>query len=181
MTGSSAGGLSTYLHVDWFASALPGVTVVGVPDAGFFPLAPAYNGAYTFTQDTLAWMVQAFNISSPDQVNAACFAATPSWALTACLAAPMFYARVESPLFVVNSMEDWAQLTGWAGLVSWAPSAVPLQWSMADRALPPPPPPPPRSPSRALTRRSATARPTSTPTSRAGAPSSQASSTSRSH
>lgn len=123
VTGSSAGGLSTYLHVDWFAAALPGVTVVGVPDAGFFPLAPAYNGVDTFTQDTLAWMVSAFNISSSGQVNAACFAATPSWALTACLAAPMFYARVESPLFVVNSMEDWAQLTGWAGLVSGRCSA----------------------------------------------------------
>jgi O-palmitoleoyl-L-serine hydrolase len=117
VTGSSAGGLSTYLHVDFLAAALPGVTVVGVPDAGFFPLSPAFNGAYTFTQDTLVWMVSAFNISAAAQVNAACFAATPTGFLASCLAAPMFYSRVESPLYVVNSQEDWAQLTGWASLV----------------------------------------------------------------
>lgn len=118
VSGSSAGGLSTYLHVDFLAAELPGVTVVGVPDAGFFPLSPDFSGAYTFTGDTLDWMVTAFNISSADQVNAGCFAATPSSALAACLSAPMFYPRIESPLFVVNSMEDWAQLTGWANLVS---------------------------------------------------------------
>ena len=118
VTGSSAGGLSTYVHVDWLAAALPGVSVVGVPDAGFFPLSPAFNGEYTFTTETLDWMVTAFNISSAAQVNGACFESTASGALSNCLSAPMFYPRIESPLFVVNSMEDWAQLTCWAGLVS---------------------------------------------------------------
>lgn len=116
VTGSSAGGLSTYLHVDTIAAALPRVAVVAVPDAGFFPIAPAMTGNYTFGATVQAWMLSAFNITTAQQVNAACFDATPAPMLWQCLSAAFLYRYIQSPVFIVNAAYDWAQLASWAAL-----------------------------------------------------------------
>ena len=50
LKGSSAGGLATYLHADYFGSKLPPTTrFVAAPGAGFFLDAPSYDGPYLFT------------------------------------------------------------------------------------------------------------------------------------
>jgi O-palmitoleoyl-L-serine hydrolase len=115
VSGSSAGGLSTYLHVDYISSLLPSTNVVGMPDAGFFPTVPAIDGSYQWTNNFIS-MINLFNISTPDQINAACFNSMSSELRWMCLSAPNFYARIKSPLFMLQSVVDWAQLSSWGGL-----------------------------------------------------------------
>ena len=115
VTGSSAGGLSALLHVDFIAAALPAASVVAMPDAGFFPLQPAADGSFQWTDNWRAGVAM-WNVSSPAQVNRACFEATPAEMRWTCLVAPAFYARVAAPVYLLQSVVDWAQLASWAGL-----------------------------------------------------------------
>ena len=115
VSGSSAGGLSAFLHVDHIAAALPAASVVAMPDAGFFPAQPAADGSYVWTQQ-YEQLVALYNISAAEQINAACFEATPTALLWTCLLASSFYARIASPVFMLQSVVDWAQLASWAGL-----------------------------------------------------------------
>ena len=71
ITGDSAGGLATYLHIDSWAKVLqaPGRKVVGMPDSGFFPY---YNGTAHFSSG-MHWVFRYMN--STAGVNSRCIAA----------------------------------------------------------------------------------------------------------
>jgi len=76
ISGCSAGGLATYLHVDWWAEQLPkGAKVRGLPDSGFFldynsdiAGAPKYG-------DQMRWVFKAMNASAG--VNQDCIKGNP--------------------------------------------------------------------------------------------------------
>jgi len=68
ISGCSAGGLATYLHVDWWNSRLPRTTrVVGLPDSGFFFDMNANGQHY---RDQMHWVFNAQNCSGG--VNGLC-------------------------------------------------------------------------------------------------------------
>ena len=59
VNGCSAGGLATYLHLDYIASRMPAtVRVVGAPECGFFMDLPHWDGTpgYAFQYQNVAEM-----------------------------------------------------------------------------------------------------------------------------
>jgi hypothetical protein len=83
LSGSSAGGLTTYLHADMIADTVravnPSVDVRAVPEVGFFiDGASIWQGQHIMTS-VFARVADYQNVTggAPEQVNAACVAATP--------------------------------------------------------------------------------------------------------
>jgi len=71
--GCSAGGLATYLHLDWWAAGIPNAVTRGMPDSGFFldydsTSGPKYG-------KLMRWVFDAMNCSSG--VNQHCIAGNP--------------------------------------------------------------------------------------------------------
>lgn len=68
VSGCSAGGLATYLHVDWWHSRLPhSAKVVGMPDSGFFL---DYESQAKHYHSSMIWVFNQMNATSG--VNQAC-------------------------------------------------------------------------------------------------------------
>jgi hypothetical protein len=116
VSGSSAGGLTTLLHLDYVAAraaaASPGIRVVGVPEVGFFvDAASIWDGRHIYSE-VYARIADFGNISSglPEQVNAACVAAFPEpeqrWK---CFMAQFTYSFVATPTFLLQSAVDQFQ------------------------------------------------------------------------
>jgi hypothetical protein len=112
LSGSSAGGLTTYLHADAIAAAVravnPGVDVRAVPEVGFFiDGASIWSGAHIMTG--VFSRVAAFqNVTAgaPEHVNAACVAGTPAAERWRCFMAQFTLPFMTTPTFIVNSMVD---------------------------------------------------------------------------
>lgn len=114
ISGTSAGGLSVYLHVDQLVDQIQtfakktGVAkkqkIVGVPDAGFFMDVPSINGDYLYTPNYQAVYAMQ-NIS--DNVNKGCLdfysKTKEEWK---CFMAPYTLPFVQTPLFIPNSLVD---------------------------------------------------------------------------
>jgi hypothetical protein len=109
VSGSSAGALAVYLHVDaWAAIAPPGATVVGLPDSGFFrrwTVAPPGGGASWAAQ--LEWVFIAMN--GTGGVPAACVAAHASQP-SACIFAEVVAPTIATPVFALQSQYDSYQI-----------------------------------------------------------------------
>ena len=122
LTGSSAGSLGVYLHVDYVADAIhavnPAAVVKAVPEVGFFidgesvwpkrrmdtePPSQRHVMTEVFTR-----IADFANITggAPEQVNAACVAATPKELRWRCFSAQYTLPFIRTPIFVVNSMHD---------------------------------------------------------------------------
>lgn len=111
VTGSSAGGLSTYLHVDHIADILgPNVLTVGMPDAGWFLTGPTISGGIGPWVAMMAQVAALHNITTAGQQNAACWTNTPPANQWQCLWAQYLLPHISSPVFVLNSQYDWVQL-----------------------------------------------------------------------
>jgi len=104
ISGCSAGGLATYLHLDWWAAHVPhGSKVRGLPDSGFFldydstiPGGPKYGTA-------MRWVFQQMNAT--DGVNQRCISAnrnTPEKCFFAEHTSPF----VSTPFFPLQSIYD---------------------------------------------------------------------------
>jgi pimeloyl-ACP methyl ester carboxylesterase len=114
LAGGSAGGLSTYLHLDRLAERLPSATVVGAPVAGYFlDHQPMPGGAFfphqpTPYPDSIKYMYQMYNssgaLSAPCQTH---FGATEAWR---CIMAPYAQAFIRTPFFAIQSRFDEWQL-----------------------------------------------------------------------
>jgi len=97
ISGDSAGGLASYLHVDTWASLLPSALVVAAPDSGFFFADPAHAS----WPAALEWVAAQGNASAA--LSAACVAAHGAGA---CMLPEVAAPFIRSPLFVVNSRFD---------------------------------------------------------------------------
>jgi len=107
ISGCSAGGLATYLHVDWWRASLGSAKVVGLPDSGFFldyesPI-KKYHSAMIWTFETMA---------ASAGVNQKCIAAhTPTKDTWKCFFAQHTAPFIETPIFPLQSQYDSWQLS----------------------------------------------------------------------
>ena len=104
MSGTSAGGMTTYMHAARFRAALPASTkFVAVPDAGFFLDLPNTLGVHAW-RDALNSGYQTWNgTGSIDQV---CILAETSDPTRCHFPEVMLQHQVKVPFFVLNSMYD---------------------------------------------------------------------------
>jgi len=104
ISGCSAGGLATYLHVDWWKENLPSMAKVrGLPDSGFFldfnskaPNGPKYG-------DQMRWVFKAMNASAG--VNQLCIKSNPA-AQENCYFAEHTSPYIKTPIFPLQSEYD---------------------------------------------------------------------------
>lgn len=111
-TGGSAGGLATYLNVDYVAERVralsPSAKVVGLGDAGFFLDHLAYGKSTSIYTSEMTYL---FNMSKPT-TNTACQKANAptspdGWK---CFMAQYVVPYIKSPLFIAEGMYDSWQL-----------------------------------------------------------------------
>lgn len=125
ISGCSAGGLATYLHVDNWAdrlvAAAPSVKVRGMPDSGFF-LDSMYN-ARPFYHNMMKANFYLFNSSSG--VNDACIAANPGleWK---CYFAEHTSPHIKTPIFPLQAEYDSWQMVGDLGINATDPANYPV-------------------------------------------------------
>ena len=112
ITGSSAGGLTTFLHADEIALAVRAVNaacdVRALPEVGFFLDGASIWGGRRLMTEVFASVAEFSNVTggAPEQVNAACVAATPPARRWQCFMAQYTLPHLATPSFVVNSMVD---------------------------------------------------------------------------
>ena len=105
VNGCSAGGLAVYLHLDYIQSRLPGVRVVGVPEAGFFMDETRWDGnASTGYTPSYKRVAQMQNVSGG--VNGDCVAAAARGEAWRCFMAQYTLPHIRTPYFIVNSLYD---------------------------------------------------------------------------
>jgi len=109
VTGSSAGGLTTYLHIDEISNLVkevnPSIDVRAVPEVGFFIDAESiWQGSHIYT-DVYARTASIGNVTART-VNENCAKNTPLSNFSYCFMAQYTYPYIESPIFIVNSMVD---------------------------------------------------------------------------
>jgi len=125
ISGCSAGGLATYLHVDnWadrLAAAAPTAKVRGMPDSGFF-LDSMYGRAVHY-HDMMQSIFYVFNSTSG--VNQACIAANPGleWK---CIFAEHTSPHIKTPIFPLQAEYDSWQMIGDLGVNETLPESYPV-------------------------------------------------------
>ena len=145
VNGCSAGGLAVYLHLDYIASRLPGVRVVGVPECGLFMDETHWDGTPGYTP-TYRSVAQMQNVSGG--VNAACVASMAKGEEWKCFMAQYTLPHITTPHYIVNSFYDawqWGAVLG----MPWKTCGVPPKHSSparpgCERQLPSACPPPAR-------------------------------------
>lgn len=108
VTGGSAGGLSTYLHADFWADVVPQAKTVALPDSGFFLDYPDAPKGKTSYHESLTWVFNAMNGTSG--VPTACREANPT-NVSRCIFAEHVVATIKTPLFALNSQYDSYQVS----------------------------------------------------------------------
>ena len=112
ITGSSAGGLTTFLHADAIAEAVhavnPTADVRAVPEVGLFIDGESIWAKRRIMTEVFARVAEFQNVTggAPEQVNAACVSATPPGYRSKCFMAQYTLPYMVTPTFVVNSMHD---------------------------------------------------------------------------
>jgi len=102
VSGCSAGGLATYLHLDWWRTNLPSnIRVVGMPDSGFFR---DFEGPPRY-HSNMMWVFNQMNSTSG--VNADCIRAfAPSKTEWSCIFAEHTAPFIRTPIFPLQSVYD---------------------------------------------------------------------------
>lgn len=107
LTGCSAGGLATYLHLDYVRSRFPNIDVHGLADAGYFiDAANTNNQMYIRSQYAYVYHMQ--NCSGG--VNNDCVMSKTGNDSWQCFMAQYTYPHIMTPMFVLNSEYDTWQL-----------------------------------------------------------------------
>lgn len=102
ISGSSAGGLSTFLHLDWWKSQVSENTkIIGLPENGFFP---DYD-KMTFSK-TMRWVFDQMNCTLG--VNQKCIEFSPRQ--SDCFFAEYTVPFLSTPVFVIQSRFDSWQI-----------------------------------------------------------------------
>jgi hypothetical protein len=108
ISGSSAGGLTTFLHADEISelvhAANPGCEVRAVPEVGFFIDGESIWSRQHIMTSVYARIAAFANVSS--SVNAGCAASKPVSEQWQCFMAQYTLPHIKTPLFLVNSMVD---------------------------------------------------------------------------
>eukprot|EP01123_Difflugia_compressa_P012596 TRINITY_DN5452_c0_g1_i1.p1 TRINITY_DN5452_c0_g1~~TRINITY_DN5452_c0_g1_i1.p1 ORF type:complete len:374 (-),score=70.27 TRINITY_DN5452_c0_g1_i1:154-1275(-) len=103
--GCSAGGLATYLHVDWWKSMLPqGSLVKGMPDSGFFLDFDSTDRKYGLA---MRWVFDAMNATSG--VDQDCINANKD-SPSLCMFAEHTGPHITTPIFPLQSIYDSWQI-----------------------------------------------------------------------
>ena len=116
-TGCSAGGLTTYMHIDYLASLLsPGTVLLGLADAMFAFHVPAYPGPghITYLEGMLNHTFFAMNATA--SVNQACLAHYGKGKGNECFYGGQVAPFVQTPMLVVNSKYDTWQKASIMGI-----------------------------------------------------------------
>jgi hypothetical protein len=103
VSGCSAGGLATYLHLDWWRNNLPvSIKVVGLPDSGFFL---DYESPVQKYHSSMIWVFE--NQNSTSGVNQDCIAAykplSQEWK---CIFAQYTSPHIKTPIFPLQAEYD---------------------------------------------------------------------------
>jgi len=108
--GCSAGGLTTYLHADYFKSRLPATTrVSAIADAMFVLPIPTFANTTNSLALNVQWGIPAWNSSRSIPQN--CQTAMGKGNEWRCMFGGIVAPFVELPLFIVNSKYDsWQQI-----------------------------------------------------------------------
>ena len=112
ITGSSAGGLTSFLHADEIARAVravnAGCDVRVLPEVGFFLNGESIWSGQRLMTGVFTSIANFSNVTGgdPGQVNAACVAARPAALRWQCFMAQYTLPHLTTPSFVVNSMAD---------------------------------------------------------------------------
>ena len=123
LTGCSAGGLSTYLHLDYFRARVPAsIPVHGLPDAGYFIDAANTSGAMEI-RAKYRYVYHMQNCSGG--VNDACISAKTETDQWQCFMAQYTYPYIKTPIFVLNSEYDTWQLSNILQLGCLPPKCTP--------------------------------------------------------
>jgi hypothetical protein len=132
ISGGSAGGLSTYLHADAWAAALPKTArVVGLPDSGYF-LEDTHPTNATSWAAQLRWVATRMN--GTGALPAACVAANPTDPAS-CIFAQNVAPFLETPFFALQSTYDAYQLEAEAKVSTNDTSAVNAYGALLSAAL----------------------------------------------
>jgi len=109
LTGTSAGGLTTYLHAEHLRKRLPAAAiVVGMPDAGFFLDHKNTQGVYAYRQGFQGAIGS--NLWNASGVNDACLATYNPEEQWHCWMAQYTYPFLSNvPFFIINSLYDTYQ------------------------------------------------------------------------
>lgn len=121
LSGASAGGIGTWINVDWLQETLPSAKVYGAPIAGFYAFGTFYEGAGHTTPpwpfDAQAWPKYAQLWSSfLPQACAKALGSNAPWCLISNFSAP----HVAAPMFVTEAQTDAVQLMMHDGVPWWA-------------------------------------------------------------
>jgi hypothetical protein len=121
LTGSSAGGLATFLHADTIAAWFPLARTIAVPQSGFFLDFPTIQGK-PFYKDWMTWVFGWSNARVG--VNQACLAALND---ERCFFAEFSLAFTTTPVYMLQSRFDAWQMSNVlklsSGCVHGGPSA----------------------------------------------------------
>jgi len=105
ISGCSAGGLATYLHIDWWVDQLPqNAKVVGLPDSGFFVDLDSQPVNY---HTSMVWVFENGNCSSG--VNDLCIANNQASPYN-CIFAEHVSPWIQTPLFPFQPKYDYWQI-----------------------------------------------------------------------
>lgn len=118
LTGISAGGLATLVHLDRLASRLPtGCRVRGLPIDGFFISRPSYLGQASRFEANFRKMVRTMRITGGPggALPRACVADNPE-APEKCLLSAVLQSYVRTPFFLMQTKFDQWQLANVVGL-----------------------------------------------------------------
>lgn len=112
LSGDSAGGIGTFVNVDWLQEQLPQARVVAAPIGGYYFFSFPYTGpGHTSSElpdlSAGAWAgyVELWNSSLPERCAAALGSSAPTCMLSNC-SAPY----IASPMFVIETQSDCVQL-----------------------------------------------------------------------
>ena len=122
LSGDSAGGIGTWLNVDWLQEQVPHADVVGAPIAGYYFFSYPYTGpghTETLLSDMSAgaWAgnVALWNSFLPTQCAAA-LGGDEVYCMLSNYSAPY----ISAPMFVIESQNDCVQLV----YHDWVPSSA---------------------------------------------------------
>lgn len=124
LTGCSAGGLATYIHADYVAGFIPQQAKYrALSDAGYFLDIPTIYGNLSFEEGVRDLLT----LQNCTALNEECVKAYSSQDQWKCLFAPYSIQYIKTPVFILNSDYDTAQLAGILDLPCLPPNCTAKQ------------------------------------------------------